>query len=119
MKIGENKKLKTFQWIIPILTIPIFLIFSVNYFWMFYSTITDRSGLWGSMYLYYDLTKIQYGLYNLILVLILCGLIISQLIFLIKKSAYRLNKTFIIMGILIGLIILSEIYLNIRFVGKG
>ncbi|MBL1219197.1 MAG: hypothetical protein D8M59_17095 [Planctomycetes bacterium] len=119
MKIGENNKLKLYHWIIPILTIPIFLLFSANYFWMFFATMSDRNGLWGSMYSYYDLTKTQYGYYNLILTLILCGLILSQLTFLIKKNAYRLNKTFLIMGILIGLIILSEIYMKTRFVGKG
>tara|TARA_R110002073_G_C9318329_1_gene568180 strand:- start:70 stop:429 length:360 start_codon:yes stop_codon:yes gene_type:complete len=119
MKIGENNKLKSHHWIIPILTIPIFLFFSANYFWMFYATISNRNGLWGNMYSYYDLTKTQYGVYNLILTLILCGLILSQLTFLIKKSAYRLNKTFLIMEILIGLIILGEIYLKTRFVGKG
>lgn len=119
MKIGENNKLKSYHWIIPILTIPIFLLLSANYFWMFYSTMSDRSGLWGNMYAYYDLTKIQYGFYNLILTLILCALIFTQLTFLIKKNTYRLNKTFLVMVILIGLIILSEIYLNTRFVGKG
>lgn len=119
MKIGENNKMKPYHWIIPILTIPLFLFFSAYYFWMFYSTMSDRNGLWGSMYLYYDLTKTEYGFYNLILVLILSGLILSQLIFLIKKNVYRLNKTFLIMGILIGLIILGEFYMKTRFVGKG
>jgi len=119
MRIGKNSKLKPYHWIIPLLTIPIFLLFSANYLWAFLSTMSDRSGLWGSMYLYYDLTKTQYSLYNLILVMILSGLILSQLIFLIKKNAYRLNKTFLIMGILIGLIILSDIYMKTRFVGKG
>jgi glucan phosphoethanolaminetransferase (alkaline phosphatase superfamily) len=119
MKIGDNNNLKSYHWIIPILTTPIFLFFSAKYFWMFYSTMFDKSGLWSSMYSYYDLTKTQYGFYNLILTLILCGLVFTQLTFLIKKNTYRLNKTFLIMGISIGLIILSEIYLNTRFVGKG
>ena len=119
MKIGENNKLKPYHWLIPILTIPIFLLFSANYFWIFFATISNRSGLWGSMYSYYDLTKTQYGFYNLFLTLILCGLIIFQLIFLIKKNAYRLNKTFLIMGILIALIFLIEIYMKTKIVGKG
>jgi hypothetical protein len=119
MKIGKNNNLKPYHWIIPILTIPILLIFSANYFWIFYSTMSDRNGLWSSMYLYYDFTKTEFGFYNLILVLILSGLILSQLIFLIKKNVYRLNKTFLIMVILIGLIILGEFYMKTRFVGKG
>lgn len=119
MKIVENNKLKSYHWIIPIFTIPVFLLFSAKYFWMFYSTMSNRSGLWGSMYSYYGLTKTEYGIYNLILTMTLCGLILMQLTFLIKKNAYLLNKTFLIMGILIGLIILSEIFLNTRFVEKG
>jgi hypothetical protein len=119
MTIEKINKLKTYHWVIAILTIPILLLFSAKYFWLFFSTITNRSGFFGNLYFYYDLTKTQFAVYNLILVLILIGIILSQLIFIIKKNTYRLNITFIIMGILTVLIILSEIYLNSRFIGKG
>jgi len=112
-------KLKLYHKIIPILTIPVFGIFVLFYGYEFFATITDRNGLWGNMYSYYDLTKIQFAIYKLIVALILIGLIFSQSIFLSFKNTKRLNKTFVVMSVLVGLWIIAEIYLQTKFVGKG
>ena len=110
---------KFYHSIIPIITIPIFLICLIPYTWILFSIITDRSGLWGSMYIYYDLTKFQYCTYLIIVVLVLASSILCQIKYLLERNVTKLNKTFKFMGILIILIVLYTVYLEVRFVGKG
>lgn len=110
---------KFYHSIIPLLTIPFFLFCLIPYGWLLFAIITDRSGLWGSMYIYYDLTKLQYCAYLIFTVLVLVSSIFFQIKFLLEKNIPKLNKTFKIMGILIILIILFTLYLEVRFVGKG
>jgi len=112
-------KLKLYHKLIPILTIPILGIFVIFYGYQFFSTMSDSNGIWGNMYGYYDLTKTQFAIYKLIVTLILIGLIFSQLIFLLFKSIKKLNKTFVIMAVLIGFWIIAEIYMQTKFIGKG
>lgn len=112
-------KLKLYHKIIPILTIPIFGIFVIFYGYQFLATISDSNGLWGNMYSYYDLSKTQFAIHKLIITLILIGLIFSQSTFLIFKNVKKLNKTFVIMAVLIGFWIISEIYMQTKFIGKG
>lgn len=112
-------KLKLYHKIIPILTIPIFGIFVIYYGFEFLATISDRNGIWGNMHAYYDLSKTQFAIYKLIVTLILIGLIFSQLIFLLFKNIKKLNKTFVIMAVLIGFWIIAEIYMQSKFIGKG
>ncbi len=119
MKIGINKKLKPYYWIVAILTIPIFGIFAGFYGWIYYSTITDRNGLCGNMHSYYELTKGQFSSIRLIISLILIGLIIFQLKYLIEKNVNRLNKTLLITLIFIGIWIIGEFYIQTKFIGKG
>jgi len=112
-------KLKLYHKIIPILTIPIFGIFVIFYGSQFLATISDSNGLWGNIYSYYDLSKTQFAIHKLIITLILIGLIFSQSTFLIFKNVKKLNKTFVIMAVLIGFWIISEIYMQTKFIGKG
>ena len=112
-------KLKFYHKIIPILTIPIFGIFVLFYGYQFLSTISDSNGIWGNMYSYYDLSKMEFVIYKLIVTLILIGLIFSQSIFLVFKNIIKLNKTFVIMIVFIGLWIIAEIYMQTKFIGKG
>ncbi|WP_298538058.1 hypothetical protein [uncultured Algibacter sp.] len=119
MEIGINKKLKLYHWILSILTIPVFGLFSGFYGWIYYSTISDRNGLWGNMHSYYDLTKGQFSSIRLFISLTLIELIILQLKYLIEKNANRLNKTFMITLIFIGIWIITEFYLQTKFIGKG
>ena len=119
MEIVVNKKLKPYHWIVSILTIPIFGLFAGFYSWIFYSTISDRNGVWGNMHSYYDLTKGQFSSIRLIISLNLIGLIIFQLKYLIDKNVNRLNKTLLFTLIFVGLWIIGEFYLQTKFIGKG
>ena len=119
MKIGINKKLKPYHWIVSILTIPVFGLFAGYYGWIYYSTISDRNGLWGNMHSYYDLTKGQFSLIRLFISLTLIGLIIFQSKYLIEKNVSRLNKTLLISLIFIAIWIIGELYLQAKFIGKG
>ena len=119
MEIGINKKLKPFHWIVSILTIPIFLFFAGSYGWIFYSIASKRSGLWGNLYSYYDLTKGQFISFQLIISLTLLGLVLFQLKYLIEKNVNRLNKILLFTLIFIGIWIIGEFYLQTKFIGKG
>lgn len=118
MKI-ENNKLRFYHILIPLITIPVFILFSIVNFWSFYSTISDRNGLWESMYSYYGLTKTQYSLYTIVVVVTLLALIFFQLKYLFLKNHIKLNKTLVVMGVVILIFILVEVYLQSIFVGKG
>ena len=119
MEIGINKKLKPYHWIVSILTIPVFGLFAGFYGWIYYSTITDRNGLWGNMHSYYDLTKGQFSSIRLFISLTLIGLIIFQSKYLIEKNASQLNKTLLISLIFIAIWIIEELFLQTKFIGKG
>ena len=111
--------LKPYQKLLPILTIPICLILIIFYGWSFYSTITKRPGLHGDMHFYYNLTIIQYSIYNLIVAIIAFGLIILQLWFMIQIKSKNLTRTFLAFGIFIIIVIIFEFYLQTRFIEKG
>ncbi|GAA0728551.1 hypothetical protein GCM10009430_37840 [Aquimarina litoralis] len=119
MEIGINKMLKSYHWIVSILTIPVFGLFSGFYGWIYYSTISERNGIWGNIYSYYDLTKAEFSSIRLIISLTLIGLAIFQLKYLIEKNVNRLNKTLLITLIFIGFWIIAEFYLQTKFIGKG
>ncbi|WP_271782417.1 hypothetical protein [Aquimarina algiphila] len=119
MEIKIHKTLKPYHWMLSIITIPIFGLFTAFYGWIFYATISGQNGIWGNMYSYYDLTKEQYGFSRLIIPLILIGLMIFQLKYLIEKNANRMNKTLLVSLIFIVLWIIGEFYLQTKFIGKG
>ena len=112
-------KLKLYHIIFSFIIIPICLVIIVSYGWSFYATITERSGLNGNMYMYYNLSAAEYSAYKFIVALFAFSLIILQLVYLISKNSHLLTKTFWTFLIFIGLLILFEMYLQTRFVGKG
>jgi hypothetical protein len=121
MKTEFEKKnsFKFYHKTIPILTIPFFLVCIFLCVFLFFSTISNRSGLWGNLYLYYDLTKFQYCTYLTISILILICSVLFQIKYLLEKDVKKLNKTFKIIGSLMILLIFFAVYLEARFIGKG
>ena len=114
-----NNELKPYHKVLPIVLIPLSGLIIINFGWSGYATLTERPGLNGDLYYYYQLTRSQYYVFNFTVVLIALGLILFQLKFLIDKNAKQLTKTFWIFGGFIVLIIIAEIYLSNRFIGKG
>jgi hypothetical protein len=85
---------------------------------MAFAGITDRPGLYGSMHIYYNLSQLQYFLYNFITTLIASLTILLLCMFLYQSKSRLIMITFIVFIIFILLIVLCEIYLETIFVGK-
>jgi len=119
IKMTMQNNLKTYQILLTILILPICLILFVSFGWSTYSTITERPGLNGDMYFYFDLTRPQFSIYTGLVSIsgLLFGLTVLIELFSIDKS--KLTNTFKYFLFFFIVFILSEIYLQTRFVGKG
>ena len=87
--------------------------------WDFYAVYTDRGGLVGNHYIYYDLTKNEYLILSLCMsITALVSLFVSiMLLFRKKKKHYLVGLLTIILYILI--IFVEDAILQMRFVPKG
>jgi hypothetical protein len=112
-------KLQLYHKILPIIFIPICLYIIVAYGWIGFATFTGRPGLYGHYYIYYQLTDIQFFIYNFIVAIIAVGLLAFQIKYLINNNSKYLTRTFWAFAIFITLVIVCENYLKTRFVGKG
>lgn len=111
-------KLKQFHFILAVIFIPICLFILATHGWIGYATLMERPGLNGNYYVYFNLTRPQFYMYNLVVASIAIALIAAQVNYLIKKNQY-LTKTFWVFAIFISLVVVCEIYLQTRFTGKG
>ena len=114
-----NNGLKLYHKILPVLFIPICIFIIVSFGWIGYATLTERPGLNGDWYYYYQLTRPQFYIFNFTIALIAFTLIIFQIKYLIYPNAKYMTKTFWPFVIFIGLIIIAEFYLSTRLVPKG
>jgi len=92
---------------------------TIIYWWGFYATATQRSGLYGSMYIYYHLTPIQYVLYNLLVVTCALVLAVLQIIDVIGNSSRMLKASTKACLVFIAILVLCEVMLQNRFTGKA
>jgi hypothetical protein len=111
--------MKPYQIILSLITIPICSLIALIYGWQGYSTLTERAGIRGDMHYYYRLTIGQFSTYSFLIASLAFGLIFFQIKYLFNKNGKNLTITLWIFGLLIILIILSELYLQTRFVPKG
>ena len=110
---------KPYQIIISIAIIFICAIVSVTYAHSAFSTLTDRPGFYGSLYIYYRVGKIGFGIYNLFIALVSCLIFILQIKGLIQKDKLVFKRScWMFLGLAI-LLIVAEIYLQLNFRGKG
>jgi hypothetical protein len=116
---GTMDKLKLYHKLFPIFLIPICIFLIINYGWIGYATISNRPGLNGDWYSYYNIPKAIFCIYEFLVAGIAFGFIIFQLICLIYKNSEYLTVTFKRFGLFIISIIVCEIILAIRFTGKG
>ena len=112
-------KLKLYHILLPLLIIPICSFVFVTFGWSAFATITERGGLNGDMYSYYNLTRLQYSLYTGLVSFIGICFVLLLTLYLFKTNPSKLTKLFWSFLIFIGLIIICETYLQIRFTGKG
>jgi hypothetical protein len=91
----------------------------ITYGWISFATFTQRPGLHGSWYFYYRVDRIVFGIYNLIIATGALLTIMRLTYFAYKKDKPELITTYIHFAILFSILIMAEIYLNTRYVGKG
>jgi len=113
------KSLKVRHKIVSILIILICLFIFAVYGWDCYATISDRQGLTGSMYAYYGLTKVQFIGYTATVAIIAVLLIVFFSDSLSKQDRLGLKKLTLRFLIFFALLIISEVFLQLRFIGKG
>jgi hypothetical protein len=114
-----TEELKLYHKILPILFIPVCGFAVINFGWLGYATLTERPGLNGNLYYYYQLTRPQFYIFNFISAFTALGLIVFQMKFLINKKPKYLIVTFWIFSAFIIFTIVTEIYLSKRLIGKG
>ena len=114
-----NNQLKLYHKALPFFLIPGCLLVIINYGYFGYATLTERPGHNGNLYYYYRLTRPQFYVYNFTLAIIALMLLSFQVKSLIVNSSRYLVKLFWIFVGFILLIIISEMYLSERVVGKG
>jgi len=110
-------RLKLYHKLLPILLVPFCAITALGYGWSAFSTITNRSGLNGTMYSYYHLTRIQFATYTSFVSITALFFIIMYVFFL--KSPKHLTKSFWLLLLFAAIVIICEVYLTTRFSGKG
>lgn len=114
-----KNKFKLYHKLLPVLILPISLFLFVSFGWSAYSTITERSGMNGNSYMYYDVSQFQFFLYTGLISLIGLFFIIITILNFIQNNSVRMTKTFWWFLIFIGLLTLCSFYLQSRFTGKG
>lgn len=114
-----KSKLKTYQIIIPLLIGLISFFLFGAFGWSAFSTITERSGLNGSLFNYYNLSRTTFTIYTGLVSLSGLYFILTMTVHLIKSDQIKLTKTFWHFLIFATILVVCELYLQTRFIGKG
>lgn len=111
--------LKLYHKLLPIIFVPICLFVSTVTGYSAYSTITQRNGSWGTIYMRYGMTELQYTAFNGVMSITGFGIIFFTILYLYQKNARKMNWTFWGFLLYIVFIILCNLYLQSRWIGKG
>ena len=114
-----DKSLKLIHYLFYLLVAPVSLLCLINWGWSFYSTVTDRPGLWGDMYMYYHLSKEVYSLYCFLIAAIATVFLLAPIVLMIKRNGELLSRFYIYFLWFVLFVILSQIRLSFQFEGKG
>ena len=112
-------QLKSYHLLLFMLFMAFCLFAGAGYAWFGYATFTQRSGMNGHLYLYYDLTAAQFYCYNFFNAAIAFGFVFLLVKYLSSENVTRLIKIFWLAIAFIIYIIIAEMYLETRFIGKG
>lgn len=100
-----------------IITIGVLIFFT--YGWTGFATITKRNGLTGDLYVYYQVSQTAFFLYNLLVALITLSMVLLLINGLIRGKSRLIKKGYWIFLVLAIILTIGEIYLGLRFTGKG
>ena len=91
----------------------------ISYSWSFFSTFTQQQGLNSDLYYYYRVSRMMYSLYNLFMAVVALLIIARIIIFILKNNRHKLTQSFVYFLCFLISVIVCELYLHSRFVGKG
>lgn len=111
--------LNTSQKILPFLIVPICSIIVLFYGWELYAVATERGGLAGHYYQYYQLSKGQYLVYLSGVVISFIVVAVFQMVSLRNRNSRFLTISFGIFLFFSAVLLLCDSYLMARFTGKG
>ena len=112
------EKLKWFHWLILFLIIPYCLFLIIGFGDSLLATVFNRPGMSGMMYYYYQLSKIEFILYNFFVVFVSSILIIYQVKFSYTVQLKKLHLTFLLFIVFVLLLIIFEYSLSTRLLHK-
>ena len=119
----ERPNLKTqlniFHFTLTVIIIIACGLLFVSYGWISFATFTERPGMNGNLYYYYRTDRIIFGFYQLLIAIGSLLAIIRLSFFVYKGDKTKVTKTFIHFAIFLTVLILCEVYLSTRFIGKG
>jgi len=105
--------LKLYQVAIFVIIGIISCLIFISFFWTGYATITNRPGLNGDFYIYYNwMPKGVWIIYNFSVSLVVLVLGLLQIYYIFKDKSKMLNIVFIAFSIFLLLLILIEFCLN-------
>ena len=113
------KRLRPHHLLLLLIILPINLLLFLTFGWSLFCTITERSGLNGSMYFYYNLTKLQFCFYTAIISITGMSFIIYHAQLLIRKKSKMLSYLYWHFAVYVIVVIVCEVILETRFVGKA
>lgn len=114
-----DDRLRWYHKIFIVVFIPLCIVIACWYGWIGYATLSERPGINGDWYYYYQLSRRQFYLYNFVVALVAFTLGLLQLIYLVTQDKKRLTKTFWALLLFIVLVVLAEVYLESRRIPKG
>lgn len=112
-------QLRPFQFVISVLLITVCTLLFVTYGKTAFATLTERSGFYGSLYIYYGVHRIPFGIYNLFITLLSFVVITLHVKSLFKNNKVIFKRACWLFLSLAILLIIGEIYLQMHFQGKG
>lgn len=111
--------MKLYKKLIAILVIILCFILFYTYARTSFATLTEQSGFYGGLYSYYNVNRIPFGMYNLFIALLSSCVIFMHVKGVLKNVNIFFKKgnwLFLVMAIVL---IISEVFLQTRFHGKG
>ena len=92
----------------------------LSFGWICFATFTERSGMYGNMYMYYGVSQMVFGSY-LLLVCFCAAFISLRLLYFAywEKNLKKVKRSlfhFLIFG---AVLLIAELILNSLYVGKG
>ncbi len=111
------------KWLTPrtlsVLLFPIYIGLLLIHSWYLYGTLIGKGGIAGHSYIFYNLSKIQFEIYNAVIVSMAVGLIILHSMLLTGKKMAKNIWLKSIFAVLLLITLAIRIYMVIRYTGKG